>query len=453
MAKVKIKHTSKTTAAKQKLLQILSSQDVYAIDIKEAHDGFIIITSTIEEADVINSPSCTTALTAENFSPVLPPELKAKRTVLLFKVDSHIYDNNEENIKEEVYNHNNFANEEIETIFKFPRANIIKIQFKQAITATKTCEQGLKLFKMKIPHYNIKKEEYTPINVCYKCYKLEDHHTNQCPQEANYKVCSECSSTEHTWTNCNNTFKKCLNCNGDHRTLAFKCPSRKTLVEEKKKAKPQSYSAAVTSTTNTNYFPQLMNPNLFQTTEDPRTLFQKIMSCFVNAHINNAITPGSFETTLNQSLKKNGIAEFKAPNCPDSSQLFSNTQVTNETVTTATNQQEATSPPTHPTQTEAHSEEETEETEGEEEDSDSDSSEVSVTSNTSHNLAVSSKNKKQHRPNTRSENSHTHEHEEHIELPQRPSTSSNYNKQTKKELPLPNTQTSARKAQHKKHRR
>lgn len=450
MGRVKIKHPYKSDDAKKKLLEVFSNQDVYAIDVHEARDGYIVITSTDEEIDIICSPTCTTRMRMENFSPVLPPQLKAKRTILLFRTDPYIYDNETEEIKQEISAHNEFADGEIEMVFKFPRAKIIKVMFKQAATATKACEQGLKLFQMKIPHYNIKREEYIPINVCYKCYKLDDHNSNQCPQDANYMVCSECSRSDHTWANCKSTNKLCLNCKGDHRTLAFKCPLRKQLVEKKKNEKPQSYAAAA-NTTNSNPLPQIMNQKLFQDTENPRILFQKIMSCFVHAHINNAIAPGTFGKTLNESLKTNGLAEFIAPNCPDSSQLYPNMQMTNESEDSVPNQDKPTPiiEQTHSRhQAEASTDDDDEKAE---EDSDYENSEDSSISvepqipQTTRKPPTTTKRNPRQRI-TRLANSHFEGHVEHVTHQHRPTYTSD------QDLTLQTTQTHGRKNSKKKQR-
>ncbi len=81
---------------------------------------------------------------------------------------------------------------------------------------------------MSIPPHAIKVEEYIPILTCLKCYSLEDHATFQCPKPKDYNICSESSLKEHAWKVCSsNANKKSINCQGDHRTLANKCPHRK----------------------------------------------------------------------------------------------------------------------------------------------------------------------------------------------------------------------------------
>ncbi|MPC41497.1 hypothetical protein E2C01_035090 [Portunus trituberculatus] len=77
MARVKIKCHNKSAAAKKQLLHFLSSLNIYAVDIKEAHEGYVGITSTEEETDEICSPTCTSALSSRFLlRPAAPIESK-----------------------------------------------------------------------------------------------------------------------------------------------------------------------------------------------------------------------------------------------------------------------------------------------------------------------------------------------------------------------------------------
>lgn len=392
MGRVKIKHPRKSAASKQELLNILSAQNIFSTDIKDAHDGYAVLAPE-KEIDLLCGPACTTALEAQDFTPVLPPQLKALRTVLLFRVDQHIYDNEPHDIKDEITRHNDFVQGEM-TIYKFPRSKIIKITFAQATSATKACEQGLKMFQMRVSHYNIKKEEYIPIQVCYRCYKIEDHPTHLCPQDKNFTACSECASTQHTWSQCPSQTKRCLNCGEEHRTLAFKCPKRKQIIAEKKQAKSQTYAAAATSSSS-----QPLNQNPLPSTEENKQTFQKTISSFIHAHFVNAVSPGSFEKVLNETLKANGLAEIKIPSCPDSKPLFLNTSLHSDNNTApSTPIRTPTPPPATPPSTtltsnihtaqELEEEDESDyaipdENEKEVEESDGESADVSVDSSTS----------------------------------------------------------------------
>lgn len=88
--------------------------------------------------------------------------------------------------------------DEIENLYKFPNNNILKIKFKQATIVKRATEQGLLAYNMSIPEHNIKIEKYIPVNICMKWCELDSHYTSNCPK-GDFKVCSECASSEHMW--------------------------------------------------------------------------------------------------------------------------------------------------------------------------------------------------------------------------------------------------------------
>ncbi len=157
----------------------------------------------------------------------MPPELRVKKSVIIPRVDDLIYDRDTVDIGEELQNHNSSIGEEIGSIFKFPKSPTIKITFSQTILAQKCTERGLKAFSINISPHEIKLETYIAIKCCMKCYDLESRHTNECLKHNELKICSECSGEGHVWQQCQESYKKCINCGGNHSTLAMRCSKRK----------------------------------------------------------------------------------------------------------------------------------------------------------------------------------------------------------------------------------
>lgn len=85
--------------------------------------------------------------------------------------------------------------------------------------AKKAQEVGLKLYSIRIPGYNIQQDKFYEITTCFKCYKLEDHYTNQCPKGDSYNLCSECGEEGHIWRECVSQQKCCPNSKGDHNEM------------------------------------------------------------------------------------------------------------------------------------------------------------------------------------------------------------------------------------------
>lgn len=339
MGRIKIKHPSPTREAKGKLLEILGKNNIYAARIIPLRDGYVVITSRDEEVDSIFSPECHENLRTENFTAVMPPDLKAKRTILLFGIDEDAFDHTPEEIRDEIYRINDYTEDCIEAIYKFPTSRVIKITFCNTAPALRAQDIGVKLFNTRVPPHQIQKEEYHELKNCLRCYAIEDHVAAQCPKPREYKICSECSEEDHTWRECNASQKKCINCGGEHRTLAYKCPQRKAALgraKEKAKDNAKTYSQAATAPPSPQQFPAM--PLLTAETQ------QKIHIAMTFALYQDVSQPGSFEETLNRILRRNNIAEIIIGEPIDSRKVLNLPTAPPPTTTSNT------TPPTTPSQ-------------------------------------------------------------------------------------------------------
>lgn len=174
-------------------------------------------------------------LQAENFTPQMPLELKANKSVLIFRVYSRIFDHDEREIFEEIEVENEWIGK-ITEIFKFPNRKILKVTFDKKVTASKANEMGLLAFSLLMPNHDIKRDTFFSINTWYKCYTMEDNTRNNCPKEQNYKTCSDCSEG-HAYKESKANYKKCILCYGNLSILAMKCPKRKEIMKNKIKEK------------------------------------------------------------------------------------------------------------------------------------------------------------------------------------------------------------------------
>ena len=69
-------------------------------------------------------------------------------------------------------------------------------------------EKGVNFFYYHVSSIDIKKDNYIKILTCFKCYNIDNHLTRNCPNEHSFKICSECLSSDHTYTNCISEIKK-----------------------------------------------------------------------------------------------------------------------------------------------------------------------------------------------------------------------------------------------------
>ena len=342
MARLKIKHAHPSPAVKEKLLETLAAHNIYSTKVVPLRDCYVIVTSRDEEVDYLFSPECHTDLRNAAFTAVMPPDLKAKRTILLFGIDEDAFDHNPEEIREEIYALNEFTVDCIDTVYKFSNSRVVKITFCNTNPAIRAREIGIKMFYTRIPPHQIQQEEYLELKNCLRCYAIEDHVAAQCTKAKDYKICSECSEVGHFWRECESTQKKCINCKGDHRTLAFKCPLRKAAfskARESAKSTTRTYNqvAATPPTPQQQYQP---TPTL------PLETQEKIHSIMKIAMLKDSLEPGTFEDVYNRILKRNNIAQIVIGEPIDCRSILNLTTPTNTNTNTTTPPTTAASNPT-----------------------------------------------------------------------------------------------------------
>ena len=311
MSKIKIKCRPTSKEKKLKLVEILSKHQIEVSRILPAYDGFVILTVSESHSDNIFSAKIKGELESNEFHAVMPPELKAKKSVILPRADDIIYERHIVDIGEEIQKQNSWVGDGVVDVIKFPKSKAIKITFSNTTLAQKCTEKGLKAFSISVPAHEIKQETFIPVKCCMKCYTLESHFTNECPNPGSFKICSECSEAGHVWHECPNDYKKCLNCGENHSTMALKCPKRKEIVKNKRNQindrQKMSYAAISQTTSSENKMPS------FQTPIVTREELLKIHICVAHAQNQNQITPGTYSSVLNKTLKANNLPTIIIP--------------------------------------------------------------------------------------------------------------------------------------------
>lgn len=146
MARIKIKSASfKDPARLKQPLEILSKNDILATKIIPISDGFVVLTENDSELDKVFNNITDNELASSQFTPLIPPELKAHRSVLIFKIDDHIYSNSEDDILEELQAQNTWITG-ITNITKFTKGRGLKITFNKTVSAKKSSGEGTSPF-------------------------------------------------------------------------------------------------------------------------------------------------------------------------------------------------------------------------------------------------------------------------------------------------------------------
>lgn len=340
MGRIKIKHNFDPgdSRTKLKLLELLAPTKVNVCKLTTTNDGsLLVVTATEGDADRLLNNKTMKTLNDAGFDPIPPPELRARRTVICHRVDEIIFDNNAQDITKEIEGKQAWA--KVISTFKFPTNNkhicTLKIEFADADMASKAASDGLRLFNMSIASHQVTKETYVQLNTCMKCYAIEEHTTSSCPLPEEQRRCSECAGKDHTWRECRNGVKKCLNCQGAHRTLAMSCKLRKDALRKKQQGnqdtqRTKAYAAAASTTTTTiNQDPaqlRLLNSTI------PTIWFS-----YFYALTMDAVNPGTFQNILNNTLAANNLPSMTVPQAPPSKEIINTIMNTCPPFTTPAN--------------------------------------------------------------------------------------------------------------------
>lgn len=307
---------------KEKIFQICYEKlNAPLIRLTENNSGYSAITDDPHSVDKLTCAKSVEMFRGINLTPVVPPDLRAKRTVFVRQVDECVGSHSEEEIKEEIERSNKgFKIDKVTKIKNF--THIMKITTKDTDAARKILNQGIYIYNTKITSHQCEPEKYCHLLICFKCYAIEDHTTSKCTSKLT--VCSECGETGHTFRECENPTKSCLNCGGAHRTLANMCPVKKEKIrrkermeEERKEAgKSETYAKIVQQTINkTEAFPKMNQMNLNDKTQ------LKLVAIILEAHIACMGNPEKYGTTLSETLKMNFGIDTTFPN-RDSASIF-----------------------------------------------------------------------------------------------------------------------------------
>lgn len=328
--KMKIRSLEGGTSPQRKKTLLALLKDTLRVrfsKLTEAGDSFVVVCLSDDDVNKLIKSANFEKFREKQFKPVIPPHLRALRSLFLRDVDPEIMEYTEEDIFHEIQRENQWA--KVEEVKKF--GLLLKVQLADIDMADRALKEGLVMFSRHTNPATIEKEDYVDLTPCWKCYAY-DHPVKSCPKPADYKICSECSSKEHIYRECRNEHRQCVNCGQQHRTLASVCQVRRELIRKTREArKAQTQS----QTTNNSY----ANAVRGGTAEAPQghgnrtnngTILQlnsgnhmKIITILIHAHLINLARPGSFGRTVSELLAKNGLQDVALPDDVPSAEVFS----------------------------------------------------------------------------------------------------------------------------------
>ena len=316
--RVKDSRPSADDSRRQEVWKILQDHHCMAWKVYKAGNGFAITTDdkVIEE---ITKTTIKTQFSNHGFEVLDPPELNAKRTLVITQADSFVLSKGNDEIKNEL--ERTKTGIKVTEVIRLPNASsIFKLKFESTQMVQKCLDEGILLFSQSFPPRNLNEDVYVSLPQCMRCYSYT-HTKKDCPQPATYKICSNCSAVDHTYAECHSAFRKCVTCAGDHPTLAARCPTRRDMVKNKaKQLRDQSRIQSGTSyatvvvgngSNNTNNRNNQTSSQAWQ--QPPKQQSIVINTALIQANIAEAASPGCFQQVLDDIYKANGLTPVIIP--------------------------------------------------------------------------------------------------------------------------------------------
>ena len=282
----------------------------------KAGTGFVILADDHVIEDIVESGNAA-KFKAQGFEPLEPPELNAKRTIVLTGVDTFISMHNNQDIAQEIERSNPTL--KVSAVVKLPRSKtVIKVRLENVAMVQLALTKGMLIFSQSFPSNFLAQDVYIYIPQCMRCYSYE-HTKKDCPKSEDYLICSNCSNEGHRYTSCSNVFTKCLSCQGDHPTMVARCPTRRAFTKTKsKEVRDQSRARGSASYANVTSTPQ-QHPNISPQANNnawgqpPLKQTVIINTAIIMANLREAVRKGSFQSTFDSIMKGNGLPTVVIP--------------------------------------------------------------------------------------------------------------------------------------------
>ena len=302
----------------ENILSVFSNHDIKCTSLISQNEGFKALFPNIDEADKVFDETVLNQLDNLRCTPTKPYYLKSSRTIIVKNADMFLMDHCNTEIMDNI-NASNMNDLKVTDVYKFPSGRTMKFECITACMARNVLENGFRCFNLVINSLNLSLEESIQAKFCYKCYAINDHTSKHCPKPDSYKCCSTCSARTHTHKECKSNIKKCLNCNGEHLTMAKSCPIYKEAIANIKKTTmtgklPASSTSPTHSVNSSNkeVNSQIPPQNNFLQRDD---MFRGFMSLMYASSLENDM-PNSFEENLKALLSANNLPAFSTANLP-----------------------------------------------------------------------------------------------------------------------------------------
>ena len=290
------------------------------VSVKKVHDGKGVFFAIANEdsLETILSDESKAIFQDVRFELVPPIEFNSLKTVVVKNLDYMIGSYSDAEIIESIERLNSWA--KVEYVYKIPTTSkLLKVRFQNQQMAQVALQKGINVLHQHIPQWSIEKELFVHLTPCRNCYRY-DHRFKECKAEKKVR-CTYCAG-DHKQNECIANQPCCINCGGQHRTLAAACKIRKELIKQKSgeiranacsQSQHRQYSSYATAANGSNSTGPKTNSVPGLTKNETKETITTIMSAIVFSHYVEAIEPGSFQQNMTKMFKKNGLKPVNIP--------------------------------------------------------------------------------------------------------------------------------------------
>lgn len=333
MGRVRIKDRQSSTGDQRRhlLWKLMFDNSIAVNKVHGSGNGYVVLAND-DDVEKMLVTELKAKFSQNEFEIIDPPELNAKRTMVITGADSHISSFECQQIASEIERVNKGI--KIVKVIKLPTTtSVLKIQMETSAMVRKLVSSGLLLFGQSFPPRNLSQDIFINLPQCMKCYDYS-HVKKDCTKSDDYAVCSSCADEGHRYDKCSNVFTKCLTCSGDHPTMAARCPNRKSLIQKKTKdirdqSRTRAQNSYAKAASSGQTAPTSINPpnNVFNAWQaSPQKHNTVISTAIIFANMKESVVKGSFQKTFDAIMTKNGLPTVLIPTeilCPtEMNQLF-----------------------------------------------------------------------------------------------------------------------------------
>ena len=312
---------------KGELYNVLGACGIYPGKVQVGEGVFYVLIRDEEVEEMLKEETKKKAV-ENGFQIFRPLDYDSMKTVVVRDVDSVMEEFTVEEIAEWA---------KVEEVVKLPTTSqILKVRFRTSSMAQKAMDKGIIVLNQSIAPWKVEREIFIKLTACNNCFAYE-HYARNCLKEKKI-LCGYCGEEGHRQGQCKSEAPRCINCQGEHKTLAARCHVRKDLIKRRKEVRERSKSrirensqggrvygegdqgqyqgetyAGVANGNERNDKQGMQSQERIRVLAEVTDLTTTIMTAIIYSHIQEVLMPGSFQSNMDKMYEANGLTKVRFP--------------------------------------------------------------------------------------------------------------------------------------------